>query len=111
MGGDGEAACSETPSLLSCILRCVSFAEVGSVCRVALRELMYLCTCVSEEVGDREGAEEGGDASNVLYGIGRAESAESASFVRTCEDCKKGEPRNVTRRNTNVNSATVSASL
>ena len=66
MGGDGEAACSETPSLLSCILRCVSFAEVGSVCRVALRELMYLCTCVSEEVGDREGAGEGGDASNVL---------------------------------------------
>jgi hypothetical protein len=29
-GGDGEAACSETPSLLSYILRFVSFAEVGS---------------------------------------------------------------------------------
>ena len=65
-GGDGEAACSETPSLLSYTLRYVSFAEVGSVCRVALREPMYLCTCVSKEVGDREGAGEGGDASNVL---------------------------------------------
>ncbi len=65
-GSDGEDACSETPSLLSCTLRYVSFAEVGSVCRVALREPMYLCTCVSEEVGDREGAGEGGDVSNVL---------------------------------------------
>jgi hypothetical protein len=51
-GGDGEAVCSETPSLLSYTLRDVSFT--------------YLCTCVSEEVGDREGAEEGGDTSNVL---------------------------------------------
>ena len=65
-GGDGGAACSETPSLLSYTLRYVSFAEVGSFCRVALREPMYLCTCVSEEVGDRDGAGEGGDASNVL---------------------------------------------
>jgi hypothetical protein len=65
-GGDGEAACSETPSLLSYTLRYVSFAEVGSVCWVALREPIYLCTYVSEEVGDREGAGEGGDASNVL---------------------------------------------
>ena len=54
-GGDGEAACSETPSLLSYTLRYVSFAEVGSVCLVAFREPMHLCTCVSEEVGDREG--------------------------------------------------------
>ena len=51
-GGDGEAACSETPSLLSYKLRYVSFAEVGSVCRVALRKPMHLCTCVSEEGGD-----------------------------------------------------------
>jgi hypothetical protein len=30
---------------------------------------MYLCTCVSEEVGDREGAGEGGDLdlNSVLY--------------------------------------------
>ena len=42
------------PFLLSCILRDVSFAEVGSVCRVALREPMHLCTCVSEEGGDGE---------------------------------------------------------
>ena len=40
------------PFLLSCILRDVSFAEVGSVCRVALREPMHLCTCVSEEGGE-----------------------------------------------------------
>jgi hypothetical protein len=33
-GGDGEAARSETPSLLSYTLRDVSFAEVGSTCRV-----------------------------------------------------------------------------
>ena len=38
------------------ILRCVSFAEVGRVCRVALREPMHLCTCVSEEEGDEEAA-------------------------------------------------------
>ncbi len=55
-GGDEEAACSETPSLLSYILRCVSFGEVGNVCRVALREPMHLCTCVSEEEGDGEAA-------------------------------------------------------
>ncbi len=45
-----------TSSLLSYTLRYVSFAEVGRVFRVALRESMYLCTYVSEEVGDREGA-------------------------------------------------------
>jgi hypothetical protein len=33
-GGDGEAACSETPSLLVYTFRYVSFAEVGSVCRI-----------------------------------------------------------------------------
>ena len=65
-GGDGEAACSETPSLLSYTLRYVNFAEVGSVYRVALREPIHLCACVSEEGGHREGAGEGGDASNVL---------------------------------------------
>jgi hypothetical protein len=55
-GGDGDAARSETPSLLSYTLRYFSFAEVGSVCRVALREPMHLCTCVSEEGGDGEAA-------------------------------------------------------
>ncbi len=35
---------------------CVSFTEVGSVCRVALREPIHLCTCVSEEGGDGEAA-------------------------------------------------------
>jgi hypothetical protein len=38
------------------VLRDVSFAEVGSVCRVALKEPMHLCTCVSEEGGDGEAA-------------------------------------------------------
>jgi hypothetical protein len=33
------------------------------------------------------------------------------TFCETSEDRKKGEPRNVTRRITNVNSTTVSASL
>ena len=53
-GGEGETLCSETPSLLSWTLRYVSFAEGGSVCRVALRVPMHLCTCVSEEGGDGE---------------------------------------------------------
>ena len=53
-GGDGEDPCPETPSLLSYTLRDVSFAEVGSVCGVALREPMHLCTCVSEEGDDGE---------------------------------------------------------
>ncbi len=56
-GGDGEDMCSETPSLLallSYILRYVSFTEVGNVCRVALREPMNLCRCVSEEGDDGE---------------------------------------------------------
>ena len=65
-GGDGETVLSETPSLLSYTLRYVSFAEVDRVCRVALREPMYLCICMSEEVGDRDGTGVGGDASNVL---------------------------------------------
>jgi len=42
--------------LLSYILRDVSFAEVGRVCRVALREPMHLCTCVSEEGNDGKAA-------------------------------------------------------
>jgi hypothetical protein len=53
-GDDGEAACSETPSLLSYTLRFVSFTEVGRVCRVPLREPIHLCTCVSEEGDDGE---------------------------------------------------------
>ena len=43
-GDDGEDPYLETPSLLSYTLKDVSFAEVGSVCRVALREPMHLCT-------------------------------------------------------------------
>jgi hypothetical protein len=40
-GGDGETTYSETPSLMSYTRRYVSFTEVGSVCRVALREPMH----------------------------------------------------------------------
>ena len=45
---------SETPSLLSYTLRYVSFAEVGCMGRVALREPIHLCTSVSEEGDDGE---------------------------------------------------------
>ena len=38
-GEDGE----EAPSLLSYTLRYVSLAELGTVCRVELREPMHLC--------------------------------------------------------------------
>jgi hypothetical protein len=55
-GGGGEAAYSETPSLLSYILRYISFAEVGRICRAVLREPMHLCTCVSEKGGGGEAA-------------------------------------------------------
>ena len=48
-GEDGEGAVSETPSLLSYILRYVSLAEFGTLCRVGLREPMHLCAYVSEE--------------------------------------------------------------
>ena len=39
---------------MSYTLRYISFAEVGSVCRVPLREPMHLCTCMSEEGDDGE---------------------------------------------------------
>ena len=55
-GGDGEGAASETPSLMSYILRYISLAELGTLCRVGLRDPMHLCTCVSEDGGDGEGA-------------------------------------------------------
>ena len=55
-GADGEAPFPETPSVLSYTLRYVSFAEVGSVCRVELREPLHLCTCMSEEGDDGEAA-------------------------------------------------------
>ena len=45
-GGDGEGVGSETPSLLSYTLRYVSLAELGTVCRVGLREPMHLCAIV-----------------------------------------------------------------
>ncbi len=66
---------------------------------------------MNEEGGDGEGVGEGGDGSNVLWWIGRTESTESITFVSTSEDLKPGDRRNVTRRNTNVSSITVSASL
>jgi hypothetical protein len=52
----GEGAGTEAPSLPAYTLRYIRLAELGSVCRVGLREPMHLCTCVSEEGGDGEGA-------------------------------------------------------
>jgi hypothetical protein len=46
-GGDGEGETSEAPSLLSYILRYVSFAEFGNMCQFGFREPMHLCVCVS----------------------------------------------------------------
>jgi hypothetical protein len=36
------------------VLRYVSFAEVGRICRTVFREPMHLCTCVSEKGGEGE---------------------------------------------------------
>jgi hypothetical protein len=47
-GGDGKGAGSETPSLMSYILRYICLGELGTLCRVGLRDPMHLCTCVSE---------------------------------------------------------------
>jgi hypothetical protein len=55
-GGDGEGPVSETPSLLSYILRYVSLTELVTLCRVGWRDPMHLCTSVNEEGGDEEGA-------------------------------------------------------
>ena len=52
----GEDA-EEAPSLPSYTLRYVSLAELGTVCRVGLREPMHLCACVSEEGRDEEGVD------------------------------------------------------
>ena len=54
VGSVGRVALREPMHLCTYTLRYVSFAEVGSVCRVALREPMHLCTCVSEDGGDGE---------------------------------------------------------
>ena len=42
-GGDGEGVDLEAPSLASYTLRYVSLAELGTLCRVGLREPMHLC--------------------------------------------------------------------
>jgi hypothetical protein len=76
-GGDGDVACSETSSLLSYTRRYVSFTEVGSVCRVAFREPMYLCTCMSEEGGDGEAA--------------RSETSSLLSYILRCVSEEGGD--------------------
>jgi hypothetical protein len=101
-GGDGEGVGSEAPSLLSYTLRYISLTELGIVYRVGLREPIHLCTYVIEV---------GGDGETVCSETPSLLSYTLRSFVRTCEDRKKGEPRKVTRRNTNVSFTTVSASL
>ena len=47
-GGDGGGVGSETPSLISYTLRYVSLSELGTVCRVGLREPMHLCVYVDK---------------------------------------------------------------
>ena len=69
-GGDGEPACSETPSLLSYTLRYVSFEEVDIIWRVTCREPMHLCTCVIEEGVDGE--------------VARSETPSLLSFTLRC---------------------------
>jgi hypothetical protein len=63
---------------------------------------MHLCTCVgdSEEGGDGEGAGEGGDTQEGASSL----ELMSLDTHRREVDGAHGEPRNVTRRNTNVNS-------
>ena len=56
-GGDRVGEISEAPSLLSYTLRYVSLTELGTLCRVGLRDPMHLCTCVREEGEDGEGAD------------------------------------------------------
>ena len=68
---------------------------------------MHLCTCVGEEGGDGEGAGEGGDTK---AGASSLEPLSLDTHRREVTGAH-GEPRHVTRRNTNVNCATVSASL
>jgi hypothetical protein len=58
----GDGGVFHTSSVYFCsvydsyTLRYVSLAELGNVCQVGLREPIHLCTCVSEEGGDGEGA-------------------------------------------------------
>jgi hypothetical protein len=75
-GGDGEVTYSETSSLLSYTRRYVSFTEVGNVCRVALREPMYLCTSMSE----------GGDGEAVL-----SETSSLLSYILRCVSEEGGD--------------------
>ena len=51
-------------TLLSYTLRYVSLAELGRGCQFGFREPMHLCTYVSEERGDGEGA--GSEAPSLL---------------------------------------------
>jgi hypothetical protein len=65
-GGDGEDVVSGESSLISYTLRYVSLVELGTLCRVGLREPMHLCAFVSEEGGDGEDTGSG-EPSLLLY--------------------------------------------
>ena len=56
--------------------RDVSFVEVDSVCRVALREPIHLCTCMNEEGGDVLRARK---QQLARYGVGEYECSFTAS--------------------------------
>ncbi len=80
-GGDGKDTDSETPSLSSYTLRYVSLEELGTLCRVGLRDPMHLCTCVSEEGGDGEDA--GSETPSLLsYTLRYVSFAEVGSVCR-----------------------------
>ena len=66
---------------------------------------MHLCTSVSEG-GDREGVRKGGDAKAVASSLELLSLDTHRREVAGAHGAK-GEPRNVTRRNTNVNSAKI----
>ena len=68
---------------------------------------MYLCTCVGEEGGDGEGAGEGGDTKT---GTSSLELLSLDTHRREVTG-SHGETRNVTHRNTHVNSDKISGSL
>jgi hypothetical protein len=80
-GGDGEGVGSEAPSLLSCTLRYVSLAELGTLCRVGFRDPMHLCTGVNEEGADGEGADS--EATSVMsYTLRYVSLAELGTLCR-----------------------------
>ena len=83
-----ERADSVAPSLLSYTLRYVSLAELGTLCRVGLRDPMNLCTCVSEEGGDGEGADSEAPL-GTLCRVGLREPMHLCAYMDRGEDAEE----------------------